>query len=332
MSLSALVTGGCGFIGSHLVEGLLHEGYRVRVLDDLSAGRLENLEACEDDVEVIVGDVRDTGTVERALDGVEVVFHEAAVVSVERSFSEVELVDDVNVGGTIAVLAAAARAGVRRLVAASSAAVYGDASVLPVAESAATMPMSPYGVGKAAIEGYARVLAAEGPEVVCLRYFNVFGPRQDPASDYAGVIARFLACALAAEPYTVFGDGRQTRDFVAVDDVVRANLLAAEAELAAPDGSATGEEVRSVVLNVGSGRQTSLLALMDAVDRVAGRAGGDDHARVRFEPARDGDIRYSQADLAEARRVLGAVPSTTLDDGLRVTWEWFRREAGAGGG
>jgi len=152
MTPSALVTGGCGFIGSHLVEGLLRKGYRVRVLDDLSAGRLEHLEGCEADVEVIVGDVRDTGTVERAIDGVEVVFHEAAVVSVERSFAEAELVDDVNVGGTLAVLAAARRAGVRRVVAASSAAVYGDAAELPVGESAVLQPMSPYGVGKAALE------------------------------------------------------------------------------------------------------------------------------------------------------------------------------------
>jgi len=204
------------------------------------------------------------------------------------------------------------------------------------------------------------VLAAEGPDVVCLRYFNVYGPRQDPASDYAGVIARFLACAAGGQPYTVFGDGRQTRDFVAVQDVVQANLLAADAGLPVPDAAddptAVGDTAavpaapdpadgpktadaagRCAVLNVGSGRQTSLLELIDAVDRVTGRARRGRPAQgapgqVRFEPARDGDIRHSQADVTLARRTLGAVPSTPLDDGLRATWEWFRAAGAAQGG
>ncbi len=354
MSRAVLVTGGAGFIGSHLVEALLRRGDHVRVLDDLSAGTLDNLVDCIDDVEVLVGDVRDTGTVERALAGMDAVAHLAAVVSVARSFDELELVDDVNVGGTLTVLAASRRLGLERVVCASSAAVYGDVEALPVAESAPLRPLSPYGVGKLAVEGYARALTSQGgSSVVCLRYFNVYGPRQDPSSDYAGVIARFLACATERRPFTVFGDGGQTRDFVYVGDIVRANLLALDRDLQAADtlggapsgaaaaGDATeGDRSASsdadragagsfAVCNVGSGRETSVLDLAAAVERVTatGRAGAGGSAgapSIDFETARPGDIRRSLADIGAAGSLLGYRPAVSLDAGLATTWEWWR--------
>lgn len=341
-----LVTGGAGFIGSHLVGRLLRQGRRVRVLDDLSCGSLDNLAGCIDDVEVIVGDVRDAGTVERALSGMDAACHLAAIVSVSRSFTELELVDDVNVGGTLSVLSGARRAGVGRVACASSAAVYGDVRELPVREDAPLHPLSPYGAGKLAAEAYARTLAADdGPEVVCLRYFNVYGPRQDPSSDYAGVIARFLACGAEGRPFTVFGDGGQTRDFIYVADIAHACMLALEMDM---PRDAEG----FVVLNVGSGRQTSILDLTAAVTRVVRRQaldetpavrapegaappegrpadapptrfGSADTLPVRFEPARPGDIRHSCADIGAARSVLGFEPSVSLDEGLAATWHWW---------
>ncbi|MBM3147082.1 MAG: NAD-dependent epimerase/dehydratase family protein [Actinobacteria bacterium] len=354
MSRSVLVTGGAGFIGSHLVAGLLRWGDRVRVLDDLSAGTLDNLVDCIDDVEVLVGDVRDTGVVERALAGVDAVAHLAAIVSVARSFDELELVDDVNVGGSLTVLAAARRLGVGRVVCASSAAVYGDVEALPVGESAPLRPLSPYGVGKLAVEGYARaVVAQEGSSVVCLRFFNVYGPRQDPSSDYAGVIARFLACAAERRPFTVFGDGDQTRDFVYVGDIVRATMLALDVDLQAAhtlggapsSGAAGGAAAASdasagiaadhagtgsfAVCNVGSGRETSVLDLAAAVARVtasgqAGAGGSPVPPSIHFETARPGDIRRSLADIGAAGSLLGYRPTVSLDTGLATTWEWWR--------
>lgn len=354
---SVLVTGGAGFIGSHLVDTLLQAGRRVRVLDDLSSGSLNNLAGCIDDVEVIVGDVRDAGMVERALAGMDAACHLAAIVSVSRSFAELELVDDVNVGGTLSLLSGARRAGVGRVVCASSAAVYGDVRELPVREDAPPRPLSPYGAGKLAVEAYARTLAADdGPEVVCLRYFNVYGPRQDPSSDYAGVIARFLACGAEKRPFTVFGDGAQTRDFIYVADIARADMLALDVDMREQPG-------RFVVLNVGSGRETSVLDLTAAVSRavrprpwdgrpvagfpadaaplpavvpadtvlVAGVAAGaasihlepSDPLPIRFEPARPGDIHRSCADIGAARSMLGFEPSVSLDEGLAATWDWW---------
>jgi len=330
MEETIIVTGGAGFIGSHLVESLLHRGVRVRVIDDLSAGTLDNLSPCIDDVEVVVGDVRDPDLLDRVLRGADAVAHQAAVVSVSRSFDDSELVDDVNVGGSLAVLAAARRAGVRRVVLASSAAVYGDAPRVPLDEGMPPDPLSPYGVGKLAVEGYARVLAVQGPPgVVCLRYFNVFGPRQDPASDYAGVVARYIACAADSRPYVVYGDGEQTRDFVFVGDVVAANLLALDASL---ECGADGDGC--LVANVAAGRETSVVELAGAVDdAVHGRMRRDGRMEDRLatgavsldvRPARSGDIRRSLADIDRARRCLGYRPATSLHDGLAVTWRWWQ--------
>lgn len=315
-----LVTGGAGFIGSHLVAALLEAGKSVRVLDDLSSGSLDNLAELGDDLEVVVGDVRDAEVVERTLAGVDAVCHLAAVVSVARSFTELELVDDVNVGGTLCALDAARRLGVNRFVLASSAAVYGDVHTLPVPESAAERPLSPYGAGKLAAEAYARALAAQSsPDVVALRFFNVYGPRQDPSSDYAGVIARFLDCAARGQPFTVFGDGAQTRDFVYVGDVVRAVLAAAELPSVPADG-------RFAVINVGSGRETSVLELAEVVASVVAPAASS--PEVAFAAPRPGDIRRSVADIGLARSLLGYQPCVSLAEGLGATWKWWQKQAG----
>lgn len=318
MSRQVLVTGGAGFIGSHVVEAVLHAGDRVRVVDDLSSGSLDNLTDCVDDVEVLVGDVRDADLVARALRGSDAVVHLAAVVSVDRSFKEPELVHEVNVSGSLTTLLAARRSGVGRFVFASSASVYGDAEDVPVAEESPLRPLSPYAVGKAAVEGYGRALAtAQGPSVAALRFFNVYGPRQDPASDYAGVIARFLDCAAQGQPYTVYGDGGQTRDFVYVGDVAQAAVLALNADAPPPFAA----------LNIAGGRELSILDLAKAVhDAVGGPRDEAPPFRMRTAPARSGDIRRSCALTERAQTMLGFTPHVALADGLAATWQWRRRQ------
>jgi nucleoside-diphosphate-sugar epimerase len=298
-----LVTGGAGFIGSHIVDACLARGHHVRVLDDFSTGSHENLAHCAADVEIIEGDVRDAGVVTRAMTGAEAVFHEAAIPSVSRSFEEPALVEAVNVGGTVAVLDAAQRFGVRQVVLASSCAVYGSSSDLPLAEDVPAAPLSPYAVGKLACEEFARVLDAAA---ICLRYFNVYGPRQDPSSEYSGVIARFMDHCAAGRDLVVDGDGSQTRDFVYVGDVVAANLLALDAP------------ARAAVVNVGSGRQTSIAELATAVCNVSGAPVG-----TRVGPRRVGDVDRSCASLARAADVLRYAPAVDLEDGLRTTWQWY---------
>lgn len=348
MARTILVTGGAGFIGSHLVQAAVRGGDTVRVLDDLSAGSPDNLTECGADIELTVGDVRDPDALDAALHGVEAVVHLAAIVSVSCSFADPELVDDVNVGGSLGVLAAARRAGVARVVIASSAAVYGDVATVPIAESAPTAPSSPYGVGKLAVEGYSRALASAGPpHVVCLRYFNVYGPRQDPVSDYAGVVARFMACAATDRPCVVYGDGLQTRDFVFVDDVVAASLLALDAAPENVEGAVGG----FLAVNVGGGGETSIVDLARIIAGVAhcpegvvarpasameGSGGppavaGDRDAHLRFLPARPGDIRRSLADMSLATERLGYRPSTSLPDGLLATWRWWTEAQGGAG-
>jgi nucleoside-diphosphate-sugar epimerase len=310
MSRSALVTGGAGFIGSHLAEGLLAAGWRVRLLDDFSSGREANLVHLRGALEVLRGDLRDRALVARALGGVEVVFHEAAVASVPRSVAEPERTHDVNVNGTLGLLECARRAGVRRVVFASSSAIYGDAPGLPKVEDMAPCPLSPYALQKYAAERYGQLFhRLHGLETVALRYFNVYGPRQDPNSEYAAVIPRFATAYLTGATPVVFGDGEQTRDFAFVSDVVEANLLAADA---AP---AVGAAV-----NVAGGRGISLNELLREMGTLT-----EVCIAARYEPPRPGDVRHSRADLSRARSLLGWQPRVDLRTGLARTLEHLRR-------
>jgi len=302
----ALVTGGAGFIGSHLVDALLAAGWRVRALDDFSSGRPENLEAARGQVELVRGDLTDPETAARAVEGVEVVFHQGAVPSVPRSVAEPLRTNRVNVDGTLLVLESARRAGVRRLVYAASSSAYGDTEVLPKVETLPANPLSPYALQKYAGEIYCRLYhELYGLETVSLRYFNVFGPRQDPESTYAAVIPRFATACLRGEPARVHGDGEQSRDFTYVGDTVRANLLAADAPRAAGQ-----------VINVAGGRRISLNQLLSALQELVGCDLEPIH-----EPARTGDVRHSLADLRRARELLGFEPAVPFVEGLRRTVE-----------
>ena len=330
------MTGGAGFIGSHIVRALIARGDRVRVLDDFSTGRRGNIAEVMADVELLEGDVRDEDAVARALAGVDSVLHEAALPSVALSFERPGLVEAVNVAGTATVLGAARQCGVRRVVLASSCAVYGDTQTVPIGEDAATMPLSPYAVGKLSAEWHLWVLGVKsrgeaprpsydasrdvarnrGVETAALRYFNVFGPRQDPGSEYSGVIAQFMAAACSGTACTIYGDGRQTRDFVFVADVVSANLLALDAP------GAVGR-----VMNVGSGVETTLLDLLAGIEATSGVS-----LTVQHGPPREGDIRRSCASIALARELLGYVPQTSLRDGLTRTFAWYRASVQAARG
>ena len=301
---TSLVTGGAGFIGSHIVAALVARGESVRVLDDLSTGHRENLAAVADRITFVEGSVCDAAAVDEAVAGVDYVLHQAAVASVPLSMERPLHVNDVNVGGTLRVLEAARAHGVRRVVFAASCAAYGDEPRLPSAEDDPPSPISPYAVTKLVGELYTRVYAREmGLPAVALRYFNVFGPRQDPAGPYAAVVPRFVEAILAGGAPTIFGSGEQTRDFVYVGNVVAANLLAREAP-AAPGR----------VYNVGAGEQTSLLALVSAIGEVMGRRITPIHA-----PARAGDVLHSRADITRARAELGYEPVVGLREGIERT-------------
>lgn len=302
----ALVTGGAGFIGSHLVTRLLELGTMVRVFDNFSSGRSENLAAVREQVEVINGDLLDQNAVERAVSGVEVVFHLAALPSVPRSIASPRPTIDTNVTGTLNVLLAARDAGCRRVVFASSSSVYGDTPTLPKHESITPRPLSPYAVSKLSGEQLCAVFTGVyGLETVALRYFNVFGPRQDPESPYAAVIPRFLRAMAQGDEVTVYGDGHQSRDFTYVDNVVGANLAAAEAE-----------DVAGRVFNVASGRSVTLLAMINLMGELLGVT-----PRVRHQPPRPGDIRESLADIAAARTALGYRVLVPFETGLERTVE-----------
>jgi nucleoside-diphosphate-sugar epimerase len=305
----ALVTGGAGFIGSHLVDGLVRDGWRVRVLDDFSTGRAENLEASRAALDLVRGDLRDPAALARAVEGAEVVFHQAAVPSVPRSVAEPVRTHEVNATGTLLVLEAARSAGVRRVVYAASSSAYGDTPELPKVETMPPRPRSPYALQKWAGEAYCRLYAELfGLETVALRYFNVFGPRQDPKSEYAAVVPRFATACLRGEPAVIYGDGEQTRDFTFVADAVQANLRAADAE------GASG-----AVVNVAGGRRVSLNALLALLAEITGAS-----VAARYEPARSGDVRDSLADLGRARSLLGYEPAVPLREGLVRTVESLR--------
>jgi UDP-N-acetylglucosamine/UDP-N-acetyl-alpha-D-glucosaminouronate 4-epimerase len=309
--MRALVTGGAGFIGSHLVDALLARGDDVIVLDNLATGRLDNVAGAAAFVE---GDVADPGAVATAVEGCEVVFHQAALGSVARSVDHPLASDESNVRGTLAVLDGARRAGARRVVLASSSSVYGGARRVPTPESAPLAPRSPYAVTKLAGEHYARVHGElHGLETVALRYFNVFGPRQRLDGPYAAVIPLFVDALLRGEPPVLHGDGGQSRDFTYVADAVQANLRAA----AAPADACAGR-----AFNVGRGESVTLL---DLLGLVAGEVGV--RAVAVHAAARPGDVRRSHADIGAARRDLGYAPTVPLAEGLARTVAWFRDRA-----
>jgi UDP-glucose 4-epimerase len=304
----ALVTGGAGFIGSNIVHRLVADGHDVRVLDDLCTGYRENV---PDGVELVVGDVADDAVVRAAMEGVEVVFHQAARRSVLASVEHPLQTDTANVHGTLTILEMAHAAGVRRVVSASSSSVYGGAAQLPTPETAPLVPRSPYAVSKLAGEQYCRVYSElHGLETVSLRYFNVYGPRQRPDSAYAAVIPLFMeALAIGARPI-VHGDGEQSRDFTFVDDAVAANLAAAHAPASACSGKA---------YNVAGGHRYSLLDLLALLGTIQGVV-----ADPEFTASRAGDVRHSEADIGAAAADLGYHPSVDFEPGLRRSVDWFR--------
>jgi UDP-N-acetylglucosamine/UDP-N-acetyl-alpha-D-glucosaminouronate 4-epimerase len=305
MSAKVLVTGGAGFIGSHLVQALLERGDEVRVLDNFSTGARANIAGLG--VEVVEGELRSYERVHNAVRGTEVVFHLGALGSVPRSVQDPLTSGAVNVEGTLNVLLAARDEGVRRVVFASSSSIYGNQAELPLRESMAPDPISPYGVAKLAAERYCVSFSRvyHSFETVVLRYFNVFGPRQDPNSQYAAVVPLFITAIAAGRPVTIFDDGGQSRDFTYVENVVAANLLAADAE------GASGR-----IFNVSSGRQTRVAELADTIGTLLGKL-----VEREYFPPRPGDLRNSWADIDKARDTLGFEPTVSLEEGLQRTIE-----------
>jgi nucleoside-diphosphate-sugar epimerase len=304
-----VVTGGAGFIGSNTVDELVKRGHGVVVLDDLSAGKEENLADVRSKITFMKGSISDLETVQKAMQQADYVIHLAAKTSVPRSVKDPLETNRINVEGMLNVLLAARDNRVKRVVFAASSAAYGETPTLPKTETMQPVPISPYGVSKYVGELYAYAFGrCYGLENVCLRYFNIFGPRQDPDSPYSGVLSRFATAFLEGETPVIFGDGEQTRDFTFVENAVQANLLACEA------GGASGR-----VFNVGTGDRISLNQTLELLRKISGRK-----LEAKYEPAREGDIRDSQADITEARETLGYEPSVGFAEGLQKTFEWYR--------
>ncbi len=313
--VSVLVTGGAGFIGSHLVDKLVQLGAKVRILDDFSTGKRENIAHLleRNAIELIEGSLTDAKTVRRAVQGVEIVFHQGAIPSVIRSVEDPLTTHQVNTTGALLLLLASRDEGVRRLVFASSSSVYGDTPTLPKKEDMMPNPKSPYALSKLVGEHLCRLFRElYGLETVSLRYFNIFGPRQDPTSQYAAVIPRFITALLKGEPPTIYGDGEQTRDFTFVENCVQANLLAAK-----------GKSVAGEVFNVGAGKQTSVNELFRLIRSLI----GVDHIEPIYAPPRPGDVRHSLADITKAQKLLGYQPTISLEEGLKRTINFFRNSA-----
>ncbi len=304
-----LVTGGAGFIGSNIVEELVKRGEKVRIVDDFSTGKRENIIGFKDSVELIEGDLRDWEIVKRVMAGVDFVLHQGALPSVERSIEDPLTTTKVNILGTLNVLSAAREAKVERLVYASSSSVYGDTPTLPKKEGMKTNPQSPYAVTKLIGEEYCRIYySIYGLETVCLRYFNVFGPRQDPGSQYAAVIPKFITLMLKGKSPPIYGDGEQSRDFTFIDNVVEANLQACKAK------GTPGE-----VFNIACGKKVTINELVERLNKIL---------QTRIEPAyqspRKGDVRHSLADISQARKTLHYSPEIGFDEGLEKTVQGFR--------
>jgi UDP-glucose 4-epimerase len=313
MALSGivLVTGGAGFIGSHVAAALSERGARVRVIDDLSTGYRENIDEIGGDIDFIHASLTDEDALLRALEGVELVYHEAAIPSVPRSVANPRETHRASVDATFSVLMAARESGVRRVVYAASSSAYGDQPELPKREEMRPDPLSPYAVAKLVGEYYAQVFTRTyNLETVSLRYFNVFGPRQDPSSQYSGVISRFISALLSDEQPIIFGDGGQSRDFTYIANVVDANLRAAETV------SGVGH-----IINIANGQRTTLNELLEVVKNLVGKA----HVVPEYKDARAGDVRHSLADITKAREMLGYEPRVGLEEGLRQTIDWWQQ-------
>jgi len=312
MSLSgiALVTGGAGFIGSHIARALVDAGARVRVIDDLSTGSVQNLDEIGGEVEFINASINDAAALNRAVQGVELVFHEAAIPSVPRSVQQPRETHDASVNGTFNLLLAARDAGVRRVVYAASSSAYGDQLESPKVESMRPDPLSPYAAAKLVGEYYCQVFTRSYKlETVSLRYFNVFGPRQDPSSQYSGVISRFILALESGKRPTIFGDGEQTRDFTYVANAVAANMRAAQAP-----------EASGKVFNIANGKSISINEVLEVLKRLTGR----NEIKADYAPTRAGDVRDSLADLKAANAVLGYEPRVGLEEGLQLTLDWWK--------
>lgn len=314
MALSgvALVTGGAGFIGSHIAAALSESGARVRIIDNLSTGYRKNLDEVGADIDFVEASIGDDKALRRALEDVELVFHEAAIPSVPRSVERPVETHEASANGTFSLLLAARDQKVRRVIYAASSSAYGDQPELPKREDLLPAPLSPYAVAKLMGEYYCRVFThVYGLETVSLRYFNVFGPRQDPSSQYSGVISRFMSALVEGGQPVIFGDGEQSRDFTYVSNVVDANLRAAESEKAV-----------GALINIANGQRVTLNELFEKMKSVTGNS----TAQVKYEPTRAGDVRDSLADLTLARSLLGYEPKIGLEDGLRMTLDWWKSQ------
>lgn len=305
-----LVTGGAGFIGSNIVDELVKRGQEVVVLDDLSAGKEANLAAVRDKIKLHIGSITDLAAVQSACKGVHYVIHLAARTSVPRSVLNPLETNHVNIDGMLNVLVAARDAQVRRFVFAASSAAYGETPTLPKVESMPAQPISPYGLTKYVGELYAQVFGrVYDLENACLRYFNVFGPRQDPTSQYSGVLSRFMLAVIEGQAPVVYGDGEQSRDFTYVENIVDETLRACEA----PDAS-------GLVFNGGTGARITLNQVLKLLEQITGKA-----VKPKYDAPRNGDIRDSQADVSLARRILGYEPRVLFEEGLKRTWDWYKK-------
>ncbi|HHF43350.1 MAG TPA: SDR family oxidoreductase [Candidatus Aminicenantes bacterium] len=313
--MRCLVTGGAGFIGSHLVEGLLERGHSVRVVDNFLTGKRENLARVVSKIELVEGDIRDFSLCQKITREIDWVFHQAALPSVPRSVEDPGLSNEINVTGTLNLLIAAREAAVKKFIFASSSSVYGDDQNLPKREDILGQPLSPYAITKRVGEMYCLVFnQLYGLSTICLRYFNIFGPRQDPHSQYAAVIPNFIQRMIESRPPVIFGDGFQSRDFTYVANVVEANIRAAEVT-----------EVEKRIFNIACGQRITVMELVEWINRILGK-----DIKPVFDPPRPGDIKHSYADISLAQKYLDYQPKVNFEAGLRATIKWYQQRGVSG--